>query len=119
MAGEVRSGIDNFTFDPKYFIELVRIAVCLKKSIEYASIANANFFKIPSNHISPDGAIGGKGYTLLISEARQQMAETVSLLSSLQDSFTDEVTSTHWKRIMEDNFTGDQLEDIERLLETL
>jgi len=86
----------NYEFDPKY---LKPIARCLRSTLAalgHAAAANNVFIKMKSADMSPDGALGGKGYIQKISDIRRAYMNTIEALSAVSDTLYDEVNAPHW-----------------------
>lgn len=62
----------------------------------HAISANNTFAKIKSADISPDGALGGKGYIQKIADIRRAYMNVVEALSAVSDTLYDEIKAPHW-----------------------
>lgn len=90
---EMSSG---FKFKPG---NLKPLATSLRASLAalgHAMSAYQTFSKIKSARVSPDGALGGKGYIAKIADMRRQYMNVVEALSALTDTIYDEVNAPHW-----------------------
>ena len=58
--------------------------------------AQNTFARIKSADVSPDGALGGRGYIQKITDMRRQYMNAVEALSSLSDTLHDELKANHW-----------------------
>ena len=62
----------------------------------HALSAYDTFTRIKSATVSPDGALGGKGYIQKIADMRRQYMNVVEALSALSDTIYDELQAPHW-----------------------
>jgi len=65
-------------------------------ALGHAMSAYTTFAKVKSATVSPDGALGGRGYICKISDMRRQYMNVIEALSSLTDTLYDEVNAPHW-----------------------
>lgn len=87
---------EDFTFKPKY---LKPISLCLRATLMamgHAISAQNTFAKIKSADVSPDGALGGRGYIQKIADMRRSYMNAVESLSALSDTLYDEIKAPHW-----------------------
>ena len=86
----------DFEFKP---VNLKPIANALRSTLMalgHAISAHNTFSRIKSGKVSPDGALGGKGYIMKIADIRRQYMNCVEALSSLSDTLYDETQAPHW-----------------------
>lgn len=88
--------LEEFVFNPKFLKPLALTLRSLLMALGHATSAHARFVKIKSRTISPDGALGGKGYIQKIPDMRRQLMNSVEVLSSLTDTIHDEILAPHW-----------------------
>jgi coenzyme F420-reducing hydrogenase alpha subunit len=72
--------------------------------------------KIKSRDISPDGALGGKGYIQKIPDMRRQLMNCVEVLSALSDTIYDELKAPHWDPA-EDKLDARDREEVKEIVE--
>lgn len=87
---------EDFTFKPKY---LKPLSICLRATLMamgHTISAQNTFAKIKSADVSPDGALGGRGYIQKISDMRRAYMNAVEALSALSDTLYDEIKAPHW-----------------------
>lgn len=87
---------EDFTFNPRL---LKPLSMCLRATLMamgHAISAHNTFAKIKSADVSPDGALGGKGYIQKISDMRRAYMNVVEALSAVSDTLYDEVRAPHW-----------------------
>ena len=75
------------------------LSVCLRATLMamgHALSANNTFAKIKSADVSPDGALGGKGYIQKIADIRRAYMNVVEALSAVSDTLYDEIKAPHW-----------------------
>src|SRR5690606_32952482 len=65
-------------------------------ALGHAMSAYTVFGKIKSALISPDGALGGRGYIQKIPDMRRQLMNVVEALSAFTDTVYDELHASHW-----------------------
>lgn len=87
---------EDFKFNPKY---LKPLSLCLRAtlmSMGHAISAQNTFARIKSADVSPDGALGGRGYIQKISDIRRAYMNVVEALSAVSDTLYDEILAPHW-----------------------
>lgn len=89
---------ENFVFNPKYLKPLAMTLRSSLMALGHATSAHARFVKIKSRNISPDGALGGKGYIEKIPDMRRQLMNVVEALSAFTDTIYDELNAAHWNK---------------------
>jgi hypothetical protein len=62
--------------------------------------------------------IGGTGYVKKISGIRQEYNNIIEALSSLSDTYYDEITAEHWKASMEDE-PEDVRREVDEMLDSV
>lgn len=75
------------------------LSACLRATLMamgHAISANNTFAKIKSADVSPDGALGGKGYIQKIADIRRAYMNVVEALSAVSDTLYDEIKAPHW-----------------------
>lgn len=106
----------EFSYEPKCAKPLASALRSTLMALGHAVSAQQTFTKIKSARISPDGALGGKGYIQKISDMRRQYANCVEVLSALSDTIYDEINAPHWNPAIEDDLSGRDREEVEELL---
>lgn len=86
----------EFKFDPKHLKPLARSLRSALAALGHAMSAYTVFGKIKSALISPDGALGGRGYIQKIPDMRRQLMNVVEALSAFTDTVYDELHASHW-----------------------
>jgi hypothetical protein len=86
----------DFVFNPRYLKPLALTLRSGLMALGHATSAHTRLVKIKSRNISPDGALGGKGYIAKIPEMRRQLMNVVEALSALTDTVYDEINAPHW-----------------------
>lgn len=89
----------DFAFNPKNTKPLARVLRATNAAMGHAMAAYSIFAKLKSAEISPDGALGGKGYIQRISEMRRGYMNVVEALSALSDTLSDEIRAPHWAAV--------------------
>jgi hypothetical protein len=87
---------EDFTFNPRNLKPLAQALRATLAAMGHAISAHDTFARIKSAQVSPDGALGGKGYIQKISDMRRQYMNVVEALSALSDTLYDEVRAPHW-----------------------
>ena len=87
---------EDFTFKPKYLKPLSLSLRATLMAMGHAISAHNTFAKIKSADVSPDGALGGKGYIQKIADMRRAYMNVVEALSALSDTLHDELKAPHW-----------------------
>ena len=107
---------ENFVFNAKNLKPLAQTLRSALMALGHATSAHARFVKIKSRNISPDGALGGRGYTQKIPEIRRQLMNCVEVLSALTDTLYDEVQAPHWAP-SEDKMTPRDRDEVIEIVE--
>lgn len=89
---------EDFTFNLKYLKPLSLTLRSTLMAMGHAISAQNTFARIKSADVSPDGALGGKGYIQKIADMRRQYMNVVEALSALSDTLHDELKAPHWHR---------------------
>lgn len=89
----------DFAFDPKNTKPLARVLRSTNAALGHAMSAYTIFAKLKSADISPDGALGGKGYIQKIPEIRRAYMNVIEALSALGDTLYDEIRAPHWAAV--------------------
>lgn len=91
-----RELIDGFEYKIKQAEPLAMTLRAALMALGHASSAQNIFVKIKSAEISPDGALGGRGYIQKIADIRRQFMNVTEALSALTDTLHDELKAPHW-----------------------
>ena len=91
-----RELIDGFEYKIKQAEPLALTLRATLMALGHAASAQNIFVKIKSAEISPDGALGGRGYIQKIADMRRQYMNVVEALSALSDTIHDELKAPHW-----------------------
>lgn len=88
---------EDYVFNAKALEPLSRVLRSLLSALGFAMSGYTTFTKTKSMTLSPDGALGGKGYIMKIADMRRQLMNCIEVLSAVTDSIYDEVQAPHWK----------------------
>lgn len=103
----------DFDFKVHRVPTLARVLRSTVASLGHAMKGYETFCKLKSADISPDGALGGRGYIMKISDMRRQYVNVLEALSTMSDTFDDEIRAPHWKVLMARNPSkGEEVQDI-------
>jgi len=86
----------KFNFHPNKIKPLATTLRASLMALGHAMSAFQRFAKIKSATISPDGALGGKGYIQKVADMRRQYTNVIEALSALTDTLYDEINAAHW-----------------------
>lgn len=100
----------DYNFKPKRKKALAKVLRSTTASMGHAMSAYNSFTKIKSADVSPDGALGGKGYIQKIMDMRKQYMNVVEALSALSDTIYDEIQAPHWAAISRQETPEDKAE---------
>lgn len=92
---------EDFEYNPKNMKPLAETLRAALLAMGHALSAHATFNRIKSAQVSPDGALGGKGYIQKIPDMRRQLMNVCEALSSLTDTLYDEIKAPHWNPAVE------------------
>lgn len=87
---------DDFQFNSRYLKPLSQTLRASLMAMGHAISAQNTFAKIKSADVSPDGALGGRGYIAKIADIRRAFMNVVEALSAVSDTLYDEVKAPHW-----------------------
>ena len=104
----------EMVFQPKNLKPLASSLRSALMSLGHVVSAYNTFAKIKSRNISPDGALGGKGYVQRIPDMRRQLMNCVEALSAFTDTVYDEINAPHWSPTEDivDARTRDEVRDM-------
>lgn len=104
----------DYKFDANKLEPLARTLRATLMALGHVQSAYNIFTKIKSAQISPDGALGGKGYIQKIPDMRRQFMNCSEALSSLSDTMYDELHAPHWNPVVQDQSPRerDEVQDI-------
>lgn len=106
----------DFAFDPRNTKPLAKVLRSTNASLGHAMAAYAIFTKLKSADISPDGALGGKGYIQKIVEMRRAYMNLIEALSALSDTLYDEIRAPHWAAISRQE-DPEEREEVEQIVD--
>jgi hypothetical protein len=107
---------EDFVFNPRYLKPLALTMRSALMALGHATSAHARFVKVKSRNVSPDGALGGKGYIQKIPDMRRQLMNTIEALSALTDTLYDELNAPHWNPA-EDTLDPRDREEVKEIVE--
>lgn len=103
----------NFVFNPKQLKPLAKSLRSGLMALGHATSAYNTFVKIKSRNISPDGNLGGLGYSMEITNIRKNLMNVIEALSAITDCMYDEVNAPHWNPEEDELHPRDRKEVIE------
>lgn len=106
----------DYNFNPKRKKALAKVLRSTTASMGHAMSAYNAFTKIKSADVSPDGALGGKGYIQKIMDMRKQYMNVVEALSALSDTIYDEISAPHWAAISRQE-TPEDKEEVKQIIQ--
>lgn len=106
----------DFSFNPKNTKPLAKVLRSSSAAMGHAMSAYAVFTKIKSADVSPDGALGGKGYIQKIAEMRRAYMNVIEALSALSDTLYDEIRAPHWAAVSRQE-TPEERAEVEQIVE--
>jgi hypothetical protein len=86
----------DFNYSPRHQKPLAQVLRSTLAALGYVLMAYNRFAKLKSSRLSPDGALGGRGYIQKIQDMRKQYMNCVEALSALSDTLHDELNAPHW-----------------------
>lgn len=107
----------DFEFSPKAIAPLVRANWSLSMSMGHLLSALSRINKLKSVSVSPDGLLGGDGYTQSMADIRKKLGIALEILSSTTDTLYDEIQAPHWKPIIEDVLPDMEQQMVEDIIE--
>lgn len=113
----------DFNYSPRNQKPLAKILRATLAALGHTLSGYNRFAKIKSARVSPDGAMGGRGYIQKIADMRKQYMNCVEALSALADTLYDEIHAPHWSVMSRQEEEGDKAEvkeligDVEQIRE--
>jgi hypothetical protein len=119
--GPEKRTLGTFEFRPKNIKPLAETLRATLLALGHALSAYTSFTRIKSAQVSPDGALGGKGYIQKIAEMRRAYMNACEALSALSDTLYDEIHAPHWDPAYQaqDARERDKVQDIMQDVEEL
>ena len=105
----------DFNYSPRHQKPLAKILRATLAALGHTLSGYNRFAKIKSARISPDGAMGGRGYIQKIADMRKQYMNCVEALSALADTIYDEINAPHWSLISRQE-EGEEKEEVKALI---
>ena len=84
-------------FDKKALKPLSKALWACSVAQGHALTAYRQMSRLKSTTVSPDGRLGGRGYTQSLADMRRRLHEVAETLSSICDTLYDEATAPHWQ----------------------
>lgn len=106
----------TFTFNAKHLKPLAKTLRSALMALGHCTSAYNRFVKIKSRNVSPDGALGGKGYIQKIPDMRRQLMNCIEALSALTDTIYDEMHAPHWNP-SEDTLDSRDRDEVKEIIE--
>lgn len=106
----------EFVFNAKHLKPLAQTMRSALMALGHVTSAYNRFVKIKSRNVSPDGALGGKGYIQKIPDMRRQLMNCVEALSALTDTIYDELHAPHWNPA-EDTLDARDRDEVKEIIE--
>lgn len=106
---------EDFQFDAK---NIKPLAIALRATLAamgHALSAYDTFTRVKSARVSPDGALGGKGYIQKIADMRRQYMNAIEALSSISDTLHDEINAAHWNPALKEQSPRER-EEVKNLM---
>lgn len=113
----------DFNYSPRHQKPLAKILRATLAALGHTLSGYNRFAKIKSARVSPDGAMGGRGYIQKIADMRKQYMNCVEALSALADTLYDEIHAPHWSVMSRQEDASDKAEvkqligDVEQIRE--
>jgi len=99
--GVQRDILPDFKFKPSSAKVLAKCLRSTMMALGHSMTAYTRFTKLKSVEVSPDGSLGGRGYSKDVMEMRRLYANVVEALSSLSDTLYDELNAPHWEKLQD------------------
>jgi hypothetical protein len=103
-------------YDPKALKPMSRALWATSVALGHALTAYRQVSRLKSVQVSPDGMLGGQGYTMKMDEMRRKLHESCEYLSAISDTLYDEIQAPHWKPQMA-KLDESSYHDVETLIE--
>ena len=105
----------DYVFKKRAQKELAKTMRSSLSAMGHALSAYHTFTKIKSAEMSPDGALGGRGYIQKVAHMRRAYMNVVEALSALSDTLYDEINAPHWGDISSSKELKNIVEDAEEI----
>jgi hypothetical protein len=110
IAPSLREIPRDFNYSPRHQKPLAKILRATLAALGHTLSGYNRFAKIKSARVSPDGAMGGRGYIQRIADMRKQYMNCVEALSALADTIYDEINAPHWSVMCRQEEDGEKAE---------
>jgi len=110
IAPSLREIPNDFNYSPRHQKPLAKILRATLAALGHTLSGYNRFAKIKSARVSPDGAMGGRGYIQKIADMRKQYMNCVEALSALADTIYDEINAPHWSVMSRQEEDGEKAE---------
>jgi hypothetical protein len=110
IAPSLREIPGDFNYSPRHQKPLAKILRATLAALGHTLSGYNRFAKIKSARVSPDGAMGGRGYIQKIADMRKQYMNCVEALSALADTIYDEINAPHWSVMSRQEEDGEKAE---------
>lgn len=110
QENQVRDIPKGHSYDKKALKPVTKALWAASVALGHALTAHRYLSRLKSTTVSPDGMLGGKGYTSSLKDLRQQLAAAIEALSAVSDTLYDEMTAPHWTAPLKQLSPSDQKE---------
>lgn len=104
------------SYDKRALKPLSKALWATSVALGHCLTAYRHLSRLKSTTISPDGLLGGRGYTMGLQDMRKRLHEAAESLSSISDTLYDEATAPHWKPQLA-QLDPDDAGDVNRFIE--
>lgn len=106
----------NHEFNSKALKPLSKALWASSIALGHTLTAYRHLSRLKSTTVSPDGALGGRGYVMNLADMRKSLFDASEKLSAISDTLYDEATAPHWKAKLAQLDENDR-EDVSRFVE--
>jgi hypothetical protein len=116
-AGPAKRNIPKgHEFNKKALKPLSKTLWASSVALGHALTAYRHLSRLKSTTVSPDGLLGGRGYTMGLQDMRKKLHDAAEILSAISDTVYDEITAPHWQPQLAQLDEGDA-GDVTRFIE--
>lgn len=83
-------------YDKTKVSHIVSVLTQVSAAMDYTKKALEELTSVPSDEISPDGNLGGRGNVMSVRDMKTEMSEALVSLSTLRDTLSDELNNPGW-----------------------
>ena len=106
--------LKDFKGDANQLTKLQGVVEGLRQAQLALANASSQFYGLRFSKLTPDGKLGGRGYTAEVSTIRDNMTEAQRMIMTCVQSLDDEFENPHWKAAIAELTKTQQQKSVEQ-----